>query len=117
VVTLLWEVAVLLDIVVALTGVAGAKMAPFSRVRGGIGWGVVGGCVYVIGRLGEARFGDWGQRFNRGLWGRGVGSRGQIVMGISSIEGVSMVGVGVALKIRVTSFIVIGYREVRGFMW
>jgi hypothetical protein len=51
---------VLLDIVVMVAGVAGAKTVLFSRVRGSIGWGRVGGCVHVVGRLTEAGLGDWG---------------------------------------------------------
>ena len=66
----------LLDIVVMVAGVAGAEMASFSRVRGSIGWGGVRGCIHVIGRQVEAWLGDWGQRFNRGLGGRGVGTGG-----------------------------------------
>ena len=69
VVTLLWEVVAFLDIVVVVAGVTRAEVASFSRVRGSIGWGGVGGCVHVVGRLAEARFGDWGQRFNKGAWG------------------------------------------------
>jgi hypothetical protein len=76
VVILLREMATLLDIVVVVTGVAGAETASFSRVRVSIGWGGVRGCVHVVGRLAEAGLGDWGQRFNRGLRGRGVGFRG-----------------------------------------
>jgi hypothetical protein len=75
-VTLLRKVASFLDIVVAMAGVTGAETASFSRVRGSIGRGGVRGCVHVVGRLAEARFGDWGQRFNRGLGGRGVGTGG-----------------------------------------
>jgi hypothetical protein len=115
--TLLWEIAALLNIVVALTGVTGAKTVSFSRVRGSIGWGGVGGCIHVVSRLDKARFRDWKQRFNRGLWGRGVRSGGWVVVGISSIEGILMVGVGIALKIRVTGFILVGHRGVRGFMY
>jgi hypothetical protein len=107
VVTLLRETTALLDIVVVVTGVAGAETASFSRVRGSIGWGEVRGCVHIIGRLAGARLRDWGQRFNRGLGGRGVGTRGWIVVGISGIEGVLMVGIGVALKVRVTGFIIV----------
>jgi hypothetical protein len=57
-VTLLQKVASFLDIVVVMAGVTGPKTALFSRVRGSIGWGVVRGCVHVVGRLAEARFGD-----------------------------------------------------------
>ena len=76
VVALLQEVALLFDIIVVLAEVAGAETASFSRVRGSIGWGRVGGCVHVVGRLAEARLGDWGQRFNRALGGRGVEAEG-----------------------------------------
>jgi hypothetical protein len=106
-VTLLQKVASFLDIVVTMAGVTGAKTVLFSRVRGSIGRGRVGGCIHVIGRLAEARFGDWGQRFSRGLWGRGVGGRGWVVVGIGGVEGVPMVSISVALKIRVTGFIIV----------
>jgi hypothetical protein len=76
VVTLLWEVAVLFHIVVALAGIAGAKTVSFSRIRGSIGWGGVRGCIHVVGRQGEVWLGNWGQRFNRGLGGRRVGAGG-----------------------------------------
>jgi hypothetical protein len=116
VVTLLQKVAALLDVIVALAGVAGAKMVLFSRVRGSIGWGGVRGCVHVVGRLGDARFGDWGQRFNRGVGGRGVGSRDWVVVGIGGIEGVPTVGISIALKIRVTSFIIVAHKREGGFV-
>jgi len=57
-VTLLQKVAPLFDIIVVVAGSAGAKTALFSRVRGSMGWGRVGGCVHVVGRLGKARFRD-----------------------------------------------------------
>jgi hypothetical protein len=59
-VTLLWEMTALLDIVVAVTGVTGAKTALFSRVRGSIEQGGVGGCIYVVRRLAKTGLGDWG---------------------------------------------------------
>jgi hypothetical protein len=65
---------VLFDVVVVVAGVTGAEMESFSRVRGSIGWGGVGGCVHVISRLAEAGLRDWGKRFNRGLEGNGVGT-------------------------------------------
>ena len=37
-------------------------------------------------------------------------------MGISGIEGVSTVSIGIALKVRVTSFIIIGHRRKGGLM-
>jgi len=73
---LLREVAAFLDVMVVLIGVTRAETVSFSRVRGTIGWGGVGGCVHVVSRLGEAWFGDWGQRFNRELRGRGAGFGG-----------------------------------------
>jgi hypothetical protein len=115
-VTLLREVALFLDIIVAVAGVAGAEMVSFSRVRGSIGWGGVRGCIHVVGRQAETRFGDWGQRFNRGLRGRGVGAGGWVIVGIGGVERVLMVGIGVTLKIRVTSFIIVCHRRERGFM-
>ena len=52
-VTLLWEVAVLFDEVVATTGVAGAELAEISASRGRMRHGGVRGCVHVVGRSDE----------------------------------------------------------------
>ena len=57
-VTLLRKVAPFLNVVVVVAGVARAEMASFSRVRGSIGQGGVGGCVHVVRRLDKARLGD-----------------------------------------------------------
>ena len=76
VVTLLQEVASFLNKVVAVAGIARAEMASFSRVRGSIGQGGVGGCVHVVGRQREVWLRNWGQRFNRGLGDRRVGAGG-----------------------------------------
>jgi hypothetical protein len=75
-VTLLREVAPLFDIIVVVAGFVGTETASFSRVRGSMGWGGVRGCIHVIGRLDDTWLGDWGQRFSRGLGGRGVGGGG-----------------------------------------
>jgi hypothetical protein len=104
---LLQKVASFLNVVVMVAGVTGAETASFSRVRGSIGQGRVRGCVHVIGRVDETWFGDWGQRFNRGLGDRGVGGGGWVVVGVRGIEGVPAVGIGVALKVRVTGFIIV----------
>jgi hypothetical protein len=83
-VTLVWEVAVLLDIVVPPAGIAGAKMALFRRLRGRIGRGRVGGCVHVIGTSDKGWF--WGGRQDRGLGvgdGRVVGSG--VVVGVRGV--------------------------------
>jgi hypothetical protein len=47
---LLWEVAVFLHEVVAAAGVAGAKLAEISSLRGRMGHSGVRGCVHVVGR-------------------------------------------------------------------
>jgi hypothetical protein len=56
--TLLWEVAVFFNEVVAPTGVAGAELAEIGASRGRVGHGRVGGCVHVVGRSGEGLFRD-----------------------------------------------------------
>jgi hypothetical protein len=57
-VTLLWEVALLLNVIVVVAGFTEAETASFSRVRGSMGQGRVGGYIHVVSRLGEAGFGD-----------------------------------------------------------
>jgi len=59
-VTLLWEVAVFLDEVMATAGVAGAELAEISALRGRMGHGGVGGYVHVVGRSNEGVLGNGG---------------------------------------------------------
>jgi hypothetical protein len=59
-VALLWEVAVLLDKVMATAGVAGSELAEISASRGRMGCGRVGGCVHVVGRSDEGMLGNGG---------------------------------------------------------
>jgi hypothetical protein len=59
-VTLLWEVAVFLDEVVATAGVAGAEPVEIGASRGRVGSGRVGGCVHVVGRSNEGLLGNGG---------------------------------------------------------
>jgi len=109
VVTLLWETAPLFNIVVAVAGVAGAETASFSRVRGSIGRGEVGGCVHVVRRSSDGWLRELGQRFNWALWGRGVEAEGRVIVGIGGIEGVPKVSISITLKVRVTGFIIVGH--------
>jgi hypothetical protein len=59
-VALVWEVAVLLDEVMATAGVAGAELVEISASRGRMGRGGVGGCVHVVGRSDEGMFRNGG---------------------------------------------------------
>jgi hypothetical protein len=59
-VTLLAEVAVFFNEVVAATGVARAELAEISSSRGRMGCGGVGGCVHVVGKSDEGVFGNGG---------------------------------------------------------
>jgi hypothetical protein len=59
-VALFWEVAVLFNKIMVTAGVAGAKLAEISTLRGRMGRGRAGGCVHVVGRSNKGVFGNGG---------------------------------------------------------